>query len=56
MNYYIFRIDYSKRNYFKENLEKGILRQGWGVKNLSLFNENGEIRNQEEWINACPES
>lgn len=28
MNYYIFRIDYSDRDYFKENLEKGILKQG----------------------------
>ena len=56
VNYYIFRIDYSKQKYFKENLEKGILRQGWGVENLSLLDENGEIRNQEEWVNACPES
>lgn len=56
MNYYIFRIDYSKRDYFKENLEKGLLRQGWGMENLSLVNENGEARNQEEWVNACPEN
>ena len=56
MNYYIFRIDYSNRKYFKENLEKGILRQGWGVENLSLLDENGEVRNQKEWVNACPES
>lgn len=56
MNYYIFRIDYSDRDYFKENLEKGILRQGWGVENLSLLTESGEIRSQEEWVNACPES
>lgn len=56
VNYYIFRIDYSKRDYFKKNLEKGILRQGWGVENLSLLTENGEIRNQEEWINACPKN
>lgn len=56
VNYYIFRIDYSKQKYFKENLEKGILRQGWGVENLSLLDENGEVRNQEEWVNACPES
>lgn len=46
MNYYIFRIDYSKRDYFIKNLEKGILRQGWGVENLSLLNENKEVRNQ----------
>lgn len=26
VNYYIFRIDYSDRDYFKKNLEKGILR------------------------------
>lgn len=56
VNYYIFRIDYSDRDYFKENLEKGILRQGWGVENLSLLTESGEIRSQEEWVNACPES
>ena len=56
MNYYIFRIDYSDRDYFKKNLEKGILRQGWGVENLSLLTESGEIRSQEEWVNACPES
>ena len=56
MNYYIFRIDYSDRDYFKENLEKGILRQGWGVENLSLLTESGEIRSQEEWVNACPEN
>lgn len=56
MNYYIFRIDYSDRDYFKENLEKGILRQGWGVENLSLLTESGEIKSQEEWVNACPES
>lgn len=56
MNYYIFRIDYSNRKYFKENLEKGILRQGWGVENLSLLDENREVRNQKEWVNACPES
>lgn len=56
MNYYIFRIDYSDRDYFKENLEKGILRQGWGLENLSLLTESGEIRSQEEWVNACPES
>lgn len=56
MNYYIFRIDYSDRDYFKENLEKGILRQGWGVENLSLLTESGEIRSQEEWVNACPKS
>lgn len=56
MNYYIFRIDYSERDYFKENLEKGILRQGWGVENLSLLNENGEIRSHEEWVNTCPEN
>ncbi|QNM15794.1 restriction endonuclease [Fusobacterium hominis] len=55
MNYYIFRIDYSDRDYFKENLEKGILKQGWGLENLSLLDENGEERNQEEWVNACPE-
>ena len=56
VNYYIFRIDYSDRDYFKENLEKGILRQGWGVENLSLLTESGEIKSQEEWVNACPES
>ena len=56
MNYYIFRIDYSDRDYFKKNLEKGILRQGWGVENLSLLTESGEIRSQEEWVNAYPES
>lgn len=56
MNYYIFRIDYSDRDYFKKNLEKGILRQGWGVENLSLLTESGKIRSQEEWVNACPES
>ena len=56
MNFYIFRIDYSERDYFKKNLERGILRQGWGVENLSLLDENGEIRNQEEWVIACPES
>lgn len=56
VNYYIFRIDYSKQKYFKENLEKGILRQGWGIENLSLLDENGEVRNQEEWVNTCPES
>lgn len=54
MNYYIFRIDYSDRDYFKENLEKGILKQGWSLENLSLLDENGEERNQEEWVNACP--
>ena len=56
MNYYIFRIDYSDRDYFKKNLEKGILKQGWGLENLSLLDENGEERNQEKWVNACPES
>ena len=56
MNYYIFRIDYSKKSYFKENIKKGFLRQGWGTENLSLKNENGEKRKFEEWIANCPEN
>lgn len=56
MNYYIFRIDYSKKAYFKENIKKGFLRQGWGAENLSLKNEDGEKRKFEEWIANCPEN
>ena len=54
MKYYIFRIDYEERKYFQENLEKGILRQGWGVKDLSLLDNEGKVRNQEEWVESCP--
>ena len=56
VNYYIFRIDYQNKEYFKENLRKNILRQGWGMQNLSLLNEKGEVRTQEEWAISCPES
>lgn len=56
MSYYIFRIDYENKDYIKKNLEKGILRQGWGIENLSLLDENGEVRSQEKWVEACPES
>lgn len=54
MKYYIFRIDYEEREYFQKNLEKGILRQGWGVKDLSLLDSEGKVRNQEEWVESCP--
>lgn len=54
MKYYIFRIDYEERKYFQKNLEKGILRQGWGVKDLSLLDNEGKVRSQEEWVESCP--
>ncbi|WP_300328890.1 restriction endonuclease [Fusobacterium sp.] len=54
MKYYIFRIDYEEIDYFQKNLEKGILRQGWGVKDLSLLDSEGKVRSQEEWVESCP--
>ncbi|MGL4875456.1 MAG: DUF262 domain-containing protein [Clostridium sp.] len=49
MKYYIFRVD--RNNFVFKELSEGRLRQGWGVKNMSFLNENGEILSQDEWIN-----
>lgn len=48
-NYFVFRIGY-EFNFVREELKKGILRQGWGKENMSLLSENGSQRSKEEWI------
>lgn len=47
--YYVFRTDDSNKQWIFENIEKGILRQGWGISGTSLVDDNGKEIDKETW-------
>ncbi len=53
-NVYVFRIS-TGNEYKREELSAGILRQGWGVKDLQLVEKDGTIVDENTWIERWPE-